>query len=308
MSRVNPRVDFAFKKIFGSEENKDILLLFINAILPEQDTLASLELKNPYNLKDFASDKMTILDIRAIDNLGRSVTIEMQVTDQLYYEKRALFCWSEVYGKQLGEGQGYSDLKKTIAIHVLNFNLMDEEGYHNIYKIKNIASEKVAFEDFQLHTIELKKFDKEIPLSNLKKSLDRWMTFLTKAQEFSKNQIPEELKAEPGLEKAIKVLDTLYLDEVERTVYEGRLKWLRDEDAAIEKAKERGRIEGIAKGKAQGMSEGLAKGKAQGKAEGKAEGEHEKAINVAKKLKSKGMDRSEISAITGLGEEEIRKL
>ena len=126
MCRLNPRVDFAFKKLFGSEDTKkEILIPFLNAILPTHDQVVSVELINPYNLKDYPLDKLTILDIRAIDTLGRHLTIEMQVTDQLHYEKRALFCWSEVYGKQLIEGQGYSDLKKTIAIHVLNFNLMD---------------------------------------------------------------------------------------------------------------------------------------------------------------------------------------
>ena len=66
MCRINPRVDFAFKKLFGSEENKDILLPFLNAILPPQDQIVALELKNPYNLKDYPTDKMSILDILTI--------------------------------------------------------------------------------------------------------------------------------------------------------------------------------------------------------------------------------------------------
>ena len=101
MCRLNPRVDFAFKKLFGSEENKDILKPFLNAILPVADQVAELELKNPYTLKNFPTDKLSILDIRATDAAGRQFTIEMQITDQLQ------------------EGYGYSDLKKTIAIHVL---------------------------------------------------------------------------------------------------------------------------------------------------------------------------------------------
>ncbi len=282
MCRLNPRVDFAFKKLFGSEENKDILLPFLNAILPPQDQITSLELKNPYNLKDYPSDKQTILDIRAIDTQGRHLTIEMQITDQLHYEKRALFCWSDVYAKQLAQGQGYSDLKKTIGIHVLNFNLMDEENYHNIYKIKNIQTQKVAFEDFQLHTIELKKFSADI--SHLKTSLDRWVTFLTKAHEFSKNKIPKELASEPGLKKAITVLDTLYLDEKERDYYEGQLKWLRDEEAAIQKA----------------LLRGEEKGKVEGRIEGKIEGRREERVAIAIKLKKAGMSLKQIQKITGI--------
>lgn len=242
MCRINPRVDFAFKKLFGSEENKDILLPFLNAILPKRDQIVSLELKNPYNLQDYPNDKLSILDIRAVGSDGTQFTIEMQVTDQLHYEKRALFSWSDVYAKQLASGQGYSDLKKTIAIHVLNFNLMDEDSYHNIYKIKNIDTQKVAFEDFQLHTIELKKFNAD--LTHLQTSLDRWITFLTKAHEFSKTDIPRVLQEEPGLEKAITVLDSLYLNEKERELYDGQLKWLRDEEAAIMKALQKGQEKG----------------------------------------------------------------
>ena len=286
MCRINPRVDFAFKKLFGSEENKDILLPFLNAILPPQDQLKSIELKNPYNLQDYPSDKLSILDIRAIDTQGRHLTIEMQVTDQLHYEKRALFCWSDVYAKQLGAGQGYSDLKKTISIHVLNFNLMDEEAYHNVYKIKNMTTHQVAFEDFQLHTIELKKFTTD--LAHLKTSLDRWVTFLTKAHEFSKTQIPQVLKQEPGLEKAITVLDTLFLNEKERDLYDGQLKWLRDEEAAIQKA----------------LLRGEEKGRVEGKVEGRLEGKQE----IAKTLKTRGFSCSDIAGITGLSINEIDSL
>jgi len=285
MSKLNPRVDFAFKKLFGSEETKkEVLIPFLNAILPPRDQVASVELVNPYNLKDYPLDKLTILDIRAIDTQGRQLTIEMQVTDQLHYEKRALFCWSDVYAKQLSEGQGYSDLQKTIAIHVLNFNLLDETNYHNIYKIKNIESQKEAFQDFQLHTIELKKFDGSKPLQELKTSLDRWVTFLTKAHDYSKAQVPIELQAEPGIEKAITILDTLYLDDSERQLYEGHLKWLRDEDAAIELAEHRGKIEG--------EKIGIEKGK----------------IEIAKVLKMSGIPLSDIQKYTGIPLSQLESL
>jgi predicted transposase/invertase (TIGR01784 family) len=283
MFKLNPRVDFAFKKLFGSEENLDILKAFINAVLPEEDQVASLKLKNPYTLKSFAKDKLSILDIKAIDTHGRHLTIEMQITDQLHYEKRALFLWSDVYAKQLIEGIPYSDLEKTIAIHVLNFNLMDEEDYHNVYKIKNTKSKKNAFNDFQLHTIELKKFSKD--LDHIQTSLDRWVTFLTKAHEFSKNKIPKELKKEAALEKAINVLNSLYLEEDERTFYEARLKWLRDEDASIQRALQKGKLEGIKEGKLEGIKEGK--------------------LETAKQLKKRGFSTTEIEDFTGLSEAEI---
>ena len=80
MCRINPRVDFAFKKLFGSEENKDLLISLINAIVTEEDTVEDVELKNPYNLADYQAGKMSILDIKAKNKqTGKWYNIEMQV-------------------------------------------------------------------------------------------------------------------------------------------------------------------------------------------------------------------------------------
>ena len=97
MTKINPRVDFAFKKLFGSEENKDLLMAFVNAVLEPEEKIVELTLKNPYTLKRFQQEKVSIFDIRAVAEDGRQLNIEMQITDQLGYEKRALYCWSRLY-------------------------------------------------------------------------------------------------------------------------------------------------------------------------------------------------------------------
>lgn len=79
MCRINPKVDFAFKKLFGSEENKDILISFINAILSEDEQIKDIELKNPYNIANYKENKMSILDIKAVDENGTWYDIEMQI-------------------------------------------------------------------------------------------------------------------------------------------------------------------------------------------------------------------------------------
>jgi predicted transposase/invertase (TIGR01784 family) len=83
MYRVNPRVDFAFKKLFGSEENKDLLISLINAIVSEADQVADIELKNPYNLADYRAGKMSVLDIKAQSVKGRWYNVEMQISEDL---------------------------------------------------------------------------------------------------------------------------------------------------------------------------------------------------------------------------------
>ena len=90
MCRITPRVDFAFKKLFGSEENKDLLISLINAIVSEKEQVSDLELKNPYNLADYQAGKMSILDIKARNRNGRWYNIEMQISQDLYFDKRAI--------------------------------------------------------------------------------------------------------------------------------------------------------------------------------------------------------------------------
>jgi predicted transposase/invertase (TIGR01784 family) len=241
MNRLNPRVHFVFKLLFGSEENKDLLISLINSVVSEQDQVMDVLIKNPFNAKTYLQDKLSILDIRAQGKSGKHYNVEIQITDQLHYEKRALYYWSEVYSAQMEEGKAYSELNKTIGIHILNFNLMDEPDYHNRYCVMNTKSNKQAFCDFELHTIELEKFDKEI--SQVKTALDRWVTFLKKSYELKENQLPKNLQ-DPFLKKAVHVLDTVNFTQEERLLYAGQLRWLRDEAAGIEKAFLKGELKG----------------------------------------------------------------
>ena len=136
MSTLNPRVDFAFKKLFGTEENKEILISFINAVVSEEDRVADVVLLNPYNHKEYRADKLSILDIKATDEKGRHYNIEMQITDQMFYNQRALYYWSKLYTSQLKQGDSFDALRKTIGINILNFNYFDDEpGYHNVFKL-----------------------------------------------------------------------------------------------------------------------------------------------------------------------------
>ena len=244
MFALNPRVDFAFKKLFGSTANKDVLISFINAVVSKADQVIDVTLLNPYNEKEHSADKLSILDIKATDEKGNQYNIEMQLTDQVYYNQRALYYWSKLYTSQLQEGDAFNTLKKTISINILNFNYFDAEpNYHNIFKILHINSHKSYFEDLELHFIELNKVDDN--LAHIKTTLDRWVNFLKKAHRYDKNTFPRELSKIPAIKKAFLSLNTLSLDKDEREIYEARLKWLRDENAALQKAHEKGELSGI---------------------------------------------------------------
>ena len=119
MEKITPRVALAFKKIFGVEENKDLLISLINSIVGEEDQVNEVTLLNPYNPKNFNKDKLSILDIKAKGEDGKRFNIEIQISDEADYDKRALYYWAKLYTEQLKVSEDYSSLSKAIGIHIL---------------------------------------------------------------------------------------------------------------------------------------------------------------------------------------------
>lgn len=259
--KITPRVDIAFKKIFGVEENKDLLISLINSIVSEADQVEDVVLLNPYNPKNFRDDKLSVLDIKAMGHNGHRFNIEIQITDEGDYDKRALYYWGKLYTEQLKEGFDYSELNKTIGIHILNFlSIPNEDRYHNVFLLQEKETGLHYFKDIELHTIELNKFSKEktkkdkflsktdelkLMLPKIKTALDRWVTFLTKHDLLDKSSLPKELK-DKNLEKALSVLEVMNLSDEEREAYDSHLKWLGIEASTIRKAEAKG-IEKVAK-------------------------------------------------------------
>ena len=281
MCRLNPKVDFAFKKLFGSEENKEILISFINSIVSKDNQIKNIELKNPYNISNYRKGKMTILDIKAIDEKGTWYDIEMQIAEQGFYDKRALYYWSKVYSEQIESGDNFELLRKTIGINILDFNYLKEEDFHNVYKIYNEKTQGEFSDLFEMHFIELNKFNKDY--KDLKTALEKWVSFLNRAYEIDKDKIPKELEDDENIKKAIEKLDIMYLDKEEREIYENDLKTLRIHKAEIKTAEEKGIQKGI------------------------EEGEKNKASEIAKNLLDI-LDNETIAVKTGLTIEEIQKL
>ncbi|MCC8483971.1 MAG: Rpn family recombination-promoting nuclease/putative transposase [Rickettsia endosymbiont of Labidopullus appendiculatus] len=262
MSNISPRVDIAFKKIFGVEENKDLLISLINSIVSREDQVTEVQLLNPYNPKNFKSDKLSILDIKAQGKDDKRFNIEMQITDADDYDKRALYYWAKLYTEQLKNAEDYATLSKAIGIHILNFtSILHENKYHNVFHIVEKDSGLLYFKDLELHTIELNKFTNNPKeqltdiVKKVKTSLDRWSTFLTRHDLLNKDNLPKELN-DASLKKALTVLDVMNFTKEERDSYEEHLKWLRIEANTLKKARregrEEGRVEGIQIGEARG--------------------------------------------------------
>lgn len=159
MESISPQIDIAFKKIFGVEENKDLLMSLINSIVSKEDRLNDVTLLNPYNPKNFRNDKLSILDIKAIGENGKRYNTQIQLSYEADYDKRDHYYLGKLYTEQLSSGKDYSSLCKAIGIHILNFtSMVDSNSYHNAFHVKEKDKNLHLFSDFELHTIELKKF------------------------------------------------------------------------------------------------------------------------------------------------------
>jgi predicted transposase/invertase (TIGR01784 family) len=286
MEPIDPRVDVAFKKIFGVEENKDLLISLVNSIVDKEDQVTEVTLLNPYNPRNFAKEKLSILDIKAKSADGKRFNIEIQITDDADYDKRALYYWGKMYTEQLKVSQDYSTLSKAIGIHILNFTSIPEAAkYHNVFRITEKETGLVYFKDLELHTIELKKFSKntDADLSDIvaliKSSLDMWVAFLTRRDLLKKDNLPSKLD-NPALKKALGVLDVMDFGDEEREAYESHLKWLRLEASTLKKHEAKAFAEGI----------------------------EEKARKMAKELIIDGMPLEKVSRIAELSPEIIAEL
>lgn len=295
MSSFNPRIDLAFKKIFGVEENKDLLMSLINSIVSEADQVADIDLLNPYNIQNFPKDKLSILDIKARGFDGKYFNIEIQIADVGEYDKRALYYWAKIYAEQLQEGDSFKDLHKVIGIHILNFfSIPESQSYHNVFHITEKDKGFKYFNNFELHTIELKKFQglksKELSdlVSKINTALDMWVAFLTRHELLEHQELPNSIPQKKQLNKALKVLEIMSFSRLERDFYEGQVKWLMDEQAAIYTAEK--------KGEERGFEKGIEKGLQQGK------------IEIAKNLLTDGFDIEKIASITGLDIKDIQEI
>ena len=202
MVRISPRVDFAFKLIF--EAHKDLLMGLINAVVSKEDEVKDIIIKNPYTSKKGKADKFAVLDIKAQSVSGTWYNIEVQVAEDLAYDKRALYYWSKVYSEQLQAGQPYKDLQKTIGIHVLNFSVLEEEDYHNIFHVTNDKTKRRLSHMMELHFIELPKVSED--LSQIKTALDRWAVLLARAERYTQKTLPKALSKDSLIQKAMAVL------------------------------------------------------------------------------------------------------
>ncbi len=129
---LSPKVEFVFKPIFGSDDNQDVLLSFLNKVFEDagQPLIASVEILNPFLEKDALSDKMSVLDVKARTESGMLVDVEIELQDRRDMGKPTRHCWSKLFQGQLQEGDSYRSLHKAVTVNMLDFDYPSTERYH----------------------------------------------------------------------------------------------------------------------------------------------------------------------------------
>jgi predicted transposase/invertase (TIGR01784 family) len=186
--------DIAFRKIFGNENKKEILISFLNAVLKLEGNkrIVWVEILNPYQLPIVLGAKSTILDVKAKDKSGNEYIVEMQVTDKIGFAKRVVYYTAKSYSGQLAVGENYAKLKSTIFIGILNFEFLETTNYISRHLILDADTHEHKLKDLDFNFIELPKFNKILQESQT--LIEKWVYFIKNAENLS--VIPEDLNDE----------------------------------------------------------------------------------------------------------------
>lgn len=293
MKFVDPRNDVAFKKIFGSENRKEILISFLNAVLELQDEheIVDIDLLNPYQAPKIDILKYTLLDVRAKDRRGVIFIVEMQVDRVPGFQKRFLYYASNAYASQIEQGTDYPRLNQVIFIGILDFAAFEGNNYLTRHMILNTSTYKQEITDLEFNFIELPKFTRQE--DELETVLEKWVYFIKYARQLQ--DIPPNTDAKP-LRTAYEVANRFGWSREEMEIYDY---W------SIKMGDERGRYELAVQ---EALQKGLQQGIQQGRQEGIQQGRDDERLGIAQRMLRQGYDVPTIADMTGLSMETIASL
>ena len=244
---VDPKIDIAFKKIFGNEQKKEILISFLNAVLDftENKSIIDIHLTNPYQIPSLPELKHSILDIKAKNKNGDEFIVEIQNRYVKSFEKRSLYYSAKAYVSQLGTGEAYDHLKKVYFIGILNFNLFDSPDYIKRHLILDSQTHEHRIDDIEFCFIEVERFNKGI--EELGSITDKWIYFIKEANRLTK--IPKVLAKERAIKEAFEVANQKLWERAELDIYTHHQINERSNQATLEEAIEKAEERGIQKGR-----------------------------------------------------------
>ena len=307
---INPYTDFGFKKLFGEEASKNLLIDFLNSILPERHQIAELDFQNPEELPDLPEARKAVFDISCKNRAGESFIVEMQKAAQHYFRDRAVFYSTFPIRKQAPKGGWNYDLQPVYFVAILNFTYDEQEDKQKFFREVSLKDQdgEEFYKKLYYYFFQMPRFTKLE--SELETRQDKWFYFLKNLESF--DDIPAILR-EPIFEHAFATAEENRLSLAERERYEADLKIYRDNYAVLQTAIDRGLAkgleQGLAKGLEQGLEQGLAKGLEQGLEQGRTEGleqgRTEERAEIIRSMLAKGYVITQIAEIMGMTEKDI---
>jgi len=283
--RFNPLNDYLFFKVMGEKGDEKQLLGFLNAVLGRsgKKPIESVEImENTSFEKDIIDGKSCILDVLAVLHNGTKVNIEVQLTNQYNMERRSLFYWSKVYFDSLNEGHDYRELPNVAAINIVDFDFPPEGNVHTCFHLREATDPSLILSPvLEIHFVNMVKWRKRRE-KDLADPLNRWLAWFD--EESPPELIAEVANMDGAIMAASERQDFITQDEQARRTYWSRRKAEHD------------------------LISNLNGARMEGEEIGEQRGEEKKAIEIARKLKTKGLPLAEVVDVTGLDIETINGL
>lgn len=282
---INPYTDFGFKKLFGEEGSKDLLIDFLNQLLPRKDKIADLNFQNIERYGDIQVERRAVFDIHCCDEKGNRFIVEMQKAKLKFFKDRAIFYSTFPIKEQAEKGDWNFRLMPIYCVAILDFTFDDDREkthYINNVQLKDqycqVFSNKLTY-----IFIEMPHFNKEE--NDLEDRFDKWLYFLKHMEDF--DAIPDILNEEIFI-RGFRAAEIANFDRNELMEYEESLKIYRDLKGVIDTSYEEGEVSGLEKGIQQGRDS--------------------QKIETARQMKQDGLSYEMISKYTGLSPDDIDNL
>lgn len=300
--------DFGFKRIFGTDLNKDLLIGFLNALFEGEHVITDVKYLNSEHLGDVLAERKAIFDVYCETENGEKFIVEMQNAFQEFFKDRSLFYSTFPIREQASKGSNWDfRLNHVYTIALINFDMrepaFDQSRLSHTVKLCDTYTHKVFYDKLDFIYVEIAKFDKNA--DELTTTFEKWLYVLKNLSRLD-NQ-PQSLRD--------KVFDRLFTQaEIatftprELKAYEDSRKAYRDLKNCLDTAIKEGIKEGMEEGLKKGMEEGLKKGLKKGLEKGLEQGRAEGAIVIAKKMKAMGLDDATIMQATGMSPSDLAEL
>ena len=225
---IDPKIDCVFKALLGAEDNRDLLVHFLNAILgPDLPRpIAQVEILNPYNEREFLTDKLSIVDVKARDDRDRLYQVEIQLLTHKDLPARILYAWTDLYSQQLQSGQGYGTLRPTYAIWLLGEDLLSgTPDYAHRYRLRDDHG-RALLDHGGIYLLELNKFAAE----RVETEQERWLKFFRDGERLDDTELPVWMQT-AEMRQAMSTLKAFSEKERAYHAYQARQNYLREQQS-----------------------------------------------------------------------------